>query len=65
LLETHLKLMEENRRLQDALLRLRKKLLSLSNAASAAAGKLPRHYHCGLCPHFAIRACSCQITNPS
>ncbi|UPL00932.1 hypothetical protein LCI18_011866 [Fusarium solani-melongenae] len=37
LLETHLKLMEENRRLQDALLRLRKKLLSLSNAASAAA----------------------------
>ncbi|KAL6364092.1 hypothetical protein LRP88_03525 [Fusarium phalaenopsidis] len=44
LLETHLKLMEENRRLQDALLRLRKKLLSLSNAASAAAGKLPPHY---------------------
>lgn len=39
LLETHLKLMEENRRLQDALLRLRKKLLSLSNAASTAAGK--------------------------
>ncbi|KAL2687951.1 hypothetical protein Neosp_005521 [[Neocosmospora] mangrovei] len=37
LLETHLKLMEENRRLQDALLRLRKKLLSLSNAASTAA----------------------------
>ncbi|KAM6527578.1 hypothetical protein FALCPG4_008634 [Fusarium falciforme] len=44
LLEIHLKLMEENRRLQDALLRLRKKLLSLSNAASAAAGKLPWHY---------------------
>jgi hypothetical protein len=38
LLQSHMALMEENRCLEDALFRLRKKLLSLSNAASTAAG---------------------------
>ncbi|KAI1017524.1 hypothetical protein LB504_003941 [Fusarium proliferatum] len=37
LLEAHLKLIAENRKLEDALLRLRKKLLSFGQAATAAA----------------------------
>jgi hypothetical protein len=39
LLDAHLKLIEEKRQLEDALFRLRKRLLSLSNIASTAAGK--------------------------
>lgn len=38
LLDAHLKLIEEKRQLEDALFRLRKRLLSLSNIASTAAG---------------------------
>ncbi|KAG4274796.1 hypothetical protein FPRO04_09159 [Fusarium proliferatum] len=37
LLDAHLKLISENRKLEDALLRLRKKLLSFGQAATAAA----------------------------
>ncbi|KAI3583898.1 haloacid dehalogenase-like hydrolase-domain-containing protein [Fusarium oxysporum f. sp. albedinis] len=39
LLDAHLKLIAENRKLEDALLRLRKKLLSFGQAANAAAGE--------------------------
>ncbi|KAF5026812.1 hypothetical protein F66182_1096 [Fusarium sp. NRRL 66182] len=39
LLEAHLKLIAENRKLEEALLRLRKKLLSFGQAATAAAGE--------------------------
>ena len=39
LVEAHLKLLKENQRLEEALFRLRKKLLSLSNAAASAAGQ--------------------------
>lgn len=38
LVEAHLKLVKENQRLEEALFRLRKKLLSLSNSAATAAG---------------------------
>jgi hypothetical protein len=37
--KNHLSLMKENRELREALLRMRKKLLSLSSAASSHAGK--------------------------
>jgi hypothetical protein len=39
LVDAHLKLIAENQRLEDALLRLRKKLLSFGQAATAAAGE--------------------------
>ena len=39
LLNNQLALIEENRDLRDALLRMRKKMLSLSSAVAAAAGK--------------------------
>ena len=51
LLEAHLKQMKENQALRDALLRLRKKLLSFSNAAAAAAGTTREPLFCT--PHFA------------
>lgn len=41
LLKSHMKLIEENRLLEEALFRLRKKLLSMSNSASTAAGTHP------------------------
>lgn len=40
LLESHLELIEQNKRLIEAVLRLRKKLLLLSASANAAAGTL-------------------------
>jgi hypothetical protein len=39
LVSKHLELLEMNKELNDALLRMRKKLLSLSTASAAAAGK--------------------------
>jgi hypothetical protein len=38
LLDAHIAIIEENKRLKDALLQMRKKLLSLSSVASMAAG---------------------------
>ena len=37
LMEAHLKLLEDNQKMKTALLRMRKKLLSISNSAAAAA----------------------------
>tara|TARA_R110002003_G_scaffold55_7_gene5012 strand:- start:2596 stop:2736 length:141 start_codon:yes stop_codon:yes gene_type:complete len=39
LLHQHMKIVEEKRELQEAIFRMRKKLLSISNSAAAAAGK--------------------------
>lgn len=39
--ESNVKLLKENQELQDALLRMRKKFLSLSTAASSSAGMFP------------------------
>jgi hypothetical protein len=39
LLRQHMKIVEEKRELQEAIFRMRKKLLSISNSAAAAAGK--------------------------
>lgn len=52
LLEAYLKLMEENRRLEEAMLRLRKRFLSLSNSAAAAAGT-QRSFALRFVPHHA------------
>ena len=52
LLEAHLKQMKENQTLREALLRLRKKLLSMSNAAAAAAGMVEDAFNG---PHCTIR----------
>lgn len=41
LMTAHLKLLEENQKLKDALFRMRQKLLSLGNMASVAAGTIP------------------------
>jgi hypothetical protein len=38
LMKAHLKLLEENQQIKAALLRMRKKLLSISNSAAATAG---------------------------
>ena len=40
LIESHLKLLEENQKMKTSLLRMRKKMLSLSNSARTTAGKL-------------------------
>lgn len=39
LVRQHMKVIEEKRELEDALFRMRKKLLSISNSAAAAAGE--------------------------
>ena len=53
LVEAHLKLLKENQRLEEALFRLRKKLLSLSNAAATAYPRI-LELHCFLL-HFPYR----------
>jgi hypothetical protein len=54
LLNNQLALIEENRDLRDELLRMRKKMLSLSSAVAAAAGKYS---------HFFLRPASCVQVN--